>query len=54
MILNHLRESTILTGNILTIFDLLNVARVLEKSNLAPPELISVNLQQKPPPTRSM
>lgn len=35
-ILNHLRESTILTGNILTIFDLLNVARVLEKSNLAP------------------
>ncbi|RKE43479.1 glyceraldehyde-3-phosphate dehydrogenase [Sphingobacterium detergens] len=36
VILNHLRESTILTGNILTIFDLLNVARVLEKSNLAP------------------
>ncbi|WP_433902153.1 glyceraldehyde-3-phosphate dehydrogenase [Sphingobacterium puteale] len=36
VILNHLRESTFLTGNILTIFDLLNVARVLEKSNLAP------------------
>jgi len=36
VILNHLRESTILSGNILTIFDLLNVARVLEKSNLAP------------------
>lgn len=36
VILNHLRESTILTGNILTIFDLLNVARGLEKLNLAP------------------
>ncbi|MEI2275448.1 glyceraldehyde-3-phosphate dehydrogenase [Sphingobacterium sp. ML3W] len=36
VILNHLRESTILSGNILTIFDLLNLARVLEKSNLAP------------------
>lgn len=36
VILNHLRESTFLIGNILTIFDLLNVARVLEKSNLAP------------------
>ncbi|MGE8241646.1 MAG: glyceraldehyde-3-phosphate dehydrogenase [Sphingobacterium sp.] len=36
VILNHLRESTILTGNILTIFDLLNVARELEKLNLAP------------------
>jgi len=36
VILNHLRESTILTSNILTIFDLLNVARGLEKLNLAP------------------
>ncbi|WP_343564865.1 glyceraldehyde-3-phosphate dehydrogenase [Sphingobacterium sp.] len=36
VILNHLRESAILTGNVLTIFDLLNVARVLEQSNLAP------------------
>ncbi|MDF2518280.1 MAG: type glyceraldehyde-3-phosphate dehydrogenase [Sphingobacterium sp.] len=36
VILNHLRETTILTGNTMTIFDLLAVARVLEKSALAP------------------
>ncbi len=35
-ILNKLRESAILTDNSLSIFDVLNVARILDKSNLAP------------------
>ena len=36
VILNHLRQNTIFNGNTVTIFDVLNVARVLEKFNLAP------------------
>lgn len=44
VILHHLRQSTLLTGNTLTIFDLLNVARIVknrivEKSSLRPAQI---------------